>query len=573
MKRRAFLAQSLGAATAVQGLTACQNSASQPLAGGFVGADPGRAHAALGLNSGSASAGRGVGRVRHVHTLVAGGGVSGLAAARGLMHNGVDDLALLELEDEAGGNARAGQLQGLACPWGAHYLPVPGNDQPHLQALLAEMGLLQRDATGRWQPDERHLCHSPQERLWFHGEWQPGLLPLDGVGARTLDQYHRFGQLVQQVQHLARMAGDAFGVPHVGRWRLEAAARHATKNSKQNMQPSQPIKELDALFLNDWLSRNNLTDPHLLWYLDYVCRDEYGAGLAQVSAWAGLHYFAARHGFVLPGEAEPGHAVFTWPEGNAVVTRHMARALGERLHTGWAVQCVVQERQHVRVDAQHAETGERVQWLARHVVLAVPAHVAARVLDGAPSATLQRVREAAAVVNHAAWVVVNLYLQRPLTDRGGAAPAWDNVAFGSGVLGQTGLGYVDATHQWLHKAPKAPTVLTHYRALGTGLEARRAVRDQPWAHWVNQSVAEWQAAHPELPRLITQASVARYGHGMVVPVPGFLTHAARWHGLTAGRQAGPSVRWAHSDASGMSTFEEAFAQGLAAGLEVARSGA
>ena len=535
-----------------------------------MGADPARAHAALGLSSRPALAGHGVGRLRHVHTLVAGGGVSGLAAARGLMQNGVDDLALLELEDEAGGNARSGQLQGLACPWGAHYLPVPGNNQPHLQALLAEMGLLNRDATGRWQPDERHLCHSPQERLWFHGAWQPGLLPLEGVGADTVDQYHRFGQMVQQAQQMARMANEAFGVPHVGRWRLEAAANRTTKNSIQHVHESQSIKALDALLFNDWLNRNKLTDPHLLWYLEYVCRDEYGAGLAQVSAWAGLHYFAARHGFALPGESEPGHAVFTWPEGNAVVTRHMARALGERLHTGWAVQRVVQERQHVRVDAKHAETGERVQWLARHVVLAVPAHVAARLLDGAPSATLQLVRDAAAVVNHAAWVVVNLHLRHPLVDRGGAAPAWDNVAFGAAELGQTGLGYVDATHQLLHKPPKAPTVLTHYRALGTGLEARRALREQPWMHWVSQSVAEWQAAHPDLPRLITQASVARFGHGMAVPVPGFLTHAARWQRLATGPQAGPSVRWAHSDASGMSTFEEAFAQGLAAGLEVAR---
>jgi hypothetical protein len=25
---------------------------------------------------------------------------------------------------------------------------------------------------GRWEYEERNLCHSPQERLFFRGEWQ-----------------------------------------------------------------------------------------------------------------------------------------------------------------------------------------------------------------------------------------------------------------------------------------------------------------------------------------------------------------------------------------------------------------
>jgi hypothetical protein len=112
---------------------------------------------------------------------------------------GVDDFALLELEDSAGGNSRGGQVNGMACPLGAHYLPVPGDDAPEVQDLLEELGLRQRVA-GRWQYDERHLCHSPQERLFFKGEWQEGLLPVQGVGAATLAQYQRFAELVAQLQ-------------------------------------------------------------------------------------------------------------------------------------------------------------------------------------------------------------------------------------------------------------------------------------------------------------------------------------------------------------------------------------
>ncbi len=72
---------------------------------------------------------------RHYKTgvLIAGGGVAGLAAARALRLRGVDDYALLELEDTAGGNARGGVVGGIACPLGAHYLPVPGDAAPEVQ--------------------------------------------------------------------------------------------------------------------------------------------------------------------------------------------------------------------------------------------------------------------------------------------------------------------------------------------------------------------------------------------------------------------------------------------------------
>ena len=63
---------------------------------------------------------------RRAAVLVLGGGVAGLAAARGFMRRGVDDVQLLELEDAAGGNSRGHVLGGMACPLGAHYLPLPG---------------------------------------------------------------------------------------------------------------------------------------------------------------------------------------------------------------------------------------------------------------------------------------------------------------------------------------------------------------------------------------------------------------------------------------------------------------
>ncbi|HMT17765.1 MAG TPA: NAD(P)-binding protein, partial [Ottowia sp.] len=140
-----------------------------------------------------------------VHTVIAGGGVAALAAARALRLAGHDDFALLELEDTAGGNSRGMQVGGIACPVGAHYLPLPGDDARAVQELLEELGLRRRVA-GRWQYDERALCHSPQERLFIDGHWQDGLLPVQGVGAATLAQYRRFADAVAAARRAAHYA-------------------------------------------------------------------------------------------------------------------------------------------------------------------------------------------------------------------------------------------------------------------------------------------------------------------------------------------------------------------------------
>ena len=192
-----WLRRDVLAATGALALAGC--GAAPEIAGGFVGTHPERGHLLRDVAS------RAPDTTRRTRVLIAGGGVAGLAAARALRLGGVDDFALLELEDLAGGNARAGHMDGLTCPLGAHYLPLPGDDSHEVQDLLEELGLRQRVA-GRWTYDERHLCHSPQERLFFNGQWQEGLLPLEGVGPDTLAQYRRFAQRVRELMAQTRFA-------------------------------------------------------------------------------------------------------------------------------------------------------------------------------------------------------------------------------------------------------------------------------------------------------------------------------------------------------------------------------
>lgn len=535
VKRRDFLA----ASSLPWALPSVLSGCNKPLdiQGGFVGAAFERGHLLR-----APQPQRTPSKTIRTRVLIAGGGVAGLAAARALRLRGMNDFALLELEGSAGGNSRAGSVNGIACPLGAHYLPVP---QPsgagHVQGLLEELGLRQRVA-GRWQYDERALCHSPQERLFINGEWQDGLLPLHEVDAKTLAEYQTFARLVNAESNTA-----LFPIPIV------------------NTAVAQSKRVLDAMTFESWLNQRQLVSATLRWYLDYCCRDDYGAGLDVVSAWAGIHYFASRHGFSVPGgdaaqEREAG--VLTWPQGNGWLTQKLAAPLGERLHTGQVVTRIAAGKHGVEVDALDAASGQLVRWQAERCVVALPLFVAARIVDNPPSALLQ----AALSARYAPWLVANIHINAALHDKPGAAPSWDNVLYDAGSGQAEGLGYVDASHQSLARVPGA-TVLTHYRAFGIQPSRRKHLYDQPWAHWRDTVLSELSAAHPDLPEKATRIDIMRYGHAMSVPVPGVRTSAAL-AALQRPLASHPRLRFAHSDLSGYSVFEEAFTHGHLQGSTV-----
>jgi Flavin containing amine oxidoreductase len=544
IRRRTLLAGAALAPSAL--LMACSPDAPRrSFEGGWIGAQVDRGHLMRDRKAGSLPMPQ---VQKRAGVIVLGAGIAGLGAARTLMRAGVDDVRVFDLEDTAGGNSRGHSMGGMGCPLGAHYLPTPSDQAIEVIELLEALGL-RRTERGQVVYDEFDLCHSPQERLYIAGHWHEGLLPPIAAlpfaeRAKTLAQYRQFSALVE-----AHGTGDAFAIP---------TARSAWNPT---------LDALDAVAFAPWLAAQGLDAPALRWYLDYCCRDDYGAGAAQVSAWAGLHYFASRHGFHAPGDASDDHdgGLLTWPEGNAWLSRQLAASLGDRLQTGSIALRVTEDRHDASVDLLNTHTGQLERWTAPQVVMAMPTFISARLL-ASPNAALS---DCAGTMRHAPWLVGNLQLDDALDDRPGAPPSWDNVFYEAGPAGAM-LGYVDAMHQSTRSVPGA-TVLTSYWALGGDtpeqLKAQRArLLNDPWQTWASQIVQDIARAHPDLQQKLTRIDLMRYGHAMCIPTPGLRSSAA----LRALAEPQRRVHFAHSDLSAYSVFEEALYHGVRAGSAAGR---
>ncbi len=247
--RRRFLAA---------GLVGLASKSDRQIAGSFVNDSADVGHRLRGRGPFQTPA-----RRERVPAVIVGGGMAGLSAAWRLQKRGLRDFVLLEMEKQAGGVARWGENTITTFPWGAHYVPVPGPKSLLIRELLEDLGVL---VNGHWE--ERYLCFSPQERLYIHGKWQEGIEPEVAATRRDHEQYRRFEQRITEFR-----ASGRFTIP------MERAGHT-------------PDTALDRISIAEWLRRERFDSPYLNWYVNYACRDDYGALAEDTSAWAGIHYFA-----------------------------------------------------------------------------------------------------------------------------------------------------------------------------------------------------------------------------------------------------------------------------------------
>ncbi|MEZ0487951.1 NAD(P)-binding protein [Fibrella aquatica] len=467
--------------------------------------------------------------------VIIGGGIAGLSARRWLWRAGVRNVLMLELEAQPGGNSSSGKNDISAYPWGAHYLPVPDSRHSELIDFLHQTGTITGfTANGTPIYNDYHLCHDPEERLFLDGRWQDGLIPKEGIPEADQQQIVRFLALIESLKKAKGNDGrDAFSIPL----------------DRSSADPA--YRQLDAITMTHWLDQQGFTSTYLRWYVAYSCKDDFGSTPDQTSAWAGLHYFASRKGTGVDGSgATLSSAVLTWPEGNAFLMNQLRQQADSPVRAQTVAYALdLSDANTVRVSVTNVPTGKQTVIRAKQVLLAVPQFVANRLLAGIdPTRT-------AAGFHYAPWVVVNLTVEA-LPHTTGPTLCWDNVLYGT-----ESVGYVSASHQ--HLTDSAQRVLTVYRPL-TGndpAQVRRRAYETTREAWLQQTLTELETAHPGLSAYVREANVWVWGHGMISPTPGFIWGAAR---QKASMPIQHRIYFAHSDLSGISIFEEAFAQGIRA---------
>ncbi|MCD0498780.1 NAD(P)-binding protein [Achromobacter sp. MY14] len=477
---------------------------------------------------------------RH-QVVILGAGVAGLSCAWKLAREGFTDFVVVQ-GPEFAGNAAGGLRDELHYPLGAHYLPLPSMASTHVREMLDDFGIIER-AAGDIRPyyDETILVHSPQERLLRNGTWEDGLLPMTGLPNADVAQHHRFLALIERLHtQLGNDGRKVFCIPLV-------------------LSSEDPAwRALDAITFKQWLDREGYTSPALHWYLNYCCRDDYGANYDVVSAWAGLHYFASRDGHA--ANAGEG-AVLTWPGGLSVLAERMRQAIDEKLgHTRWLMAGTA-----VRVAETPAgplttcltlDAEPRAYTLqSRRTVCAMPLFVAQRIL---PDIRAYGYDPAVHASSHAPWLVSNFLLEGYPIEAPGEPLSWDNVVYQG-----RGLGYVVSTHQLLRVTRSPRTAFTAYHALSgqTPSAARQWLTTASPQDLRDEAAADLIAAYGrEFWRNARRLDITVRGHAMASPLCGYLSNA----GLAALRNVDGPVLFAHADLSGYSVFEEASWWGVVA---------
>ncbi len=513
--RRAVLAGSAAVAAGAVGWVASRDA---PIKGKVGGADMARGHRLRDSKFPPPT------REERTGIIIIGGGVAGLAAGWTLAEAGYDDFTLIELEDETGGNARGRRNAVSAYPLGAHYLPVPNREAKALRHMLTKFGMITgADADGAPIYDPYQLCADMEERVLWQGKWHEGLIPTTGLSATDKADLAAFD---------AAMVGFAKAVGNDGKPAFTLPVAYASSDSAFTV--------LDQQSFAVWLDAQGWRSPVLRGHIRYACRDDYGCEPEHVSAWVGIHYFAGRRGWAATGA---GDNVLTWPEGNARLTRAMARRFTGKISSGRIAFAVTRDGDGVVVDSFDVARGQSVRTHATATILALPHFIAARI---APDTSAKG-------FTYAPWLVANVTVDRlPMGE--GAKLAWDNVAWAS-----ESLGYVVATHQSLQSAPPA-TVLTWYMPLSrqTPAVARKLMVERPADEWRQIVADDLLMMNPDLKEAIRSIDLWHWGHAMIRPEPGFV-----W-GIAPAERASimPPIFLAHSDLSGLSLFEEAHYRGV-----------
>lgn len=400
-------------------------------------------------------------------TLIVGGGIAGLAAAAQLKGR---DFRLCELSDRLGGTSCYHEHDQTKFAQGAHYdLAYPANYGEEVLGLLEQLNIIEFETwKDSWSfKDQQHIISGRREsRCFINGQYREEVLPAGEL-------YDQFIKLIEQYSGEMRMPTRLIGADFV---------------------------ELNKISFLEFLNQKLSLTPDFIRGLDYHMLDDWGGTAAQVSALAGVHYFACRPYYKQVVD------LFSPPEGNGYFINKLASLHQKELMTGHLVS------QISKTDAGFVSTvvdieGKAVKKISsKNVIYAGQKHALKYIMPDQ--------YEHFAATQYAPWLVLNFVLN----DQLGAMGYWQNEML---MEDTTFMGFVDSSMQ--HTALQKHRVLTAYYCLPPesredlrNAEANKAVIVEKTVGYLNAYFDQ------DITDMIQHVYIKVMGHAMPVPVPGYL---------------------------------------------------
>ncbi|MBK7429637.1 MAG: NAD(P)-binding protein [Bacteroidetes bacterium] len=471
------------------------------------------------------------------NTIIVGGGISGLSAARWLKKNNFHDFKLFELDTKTGGNSKSGENRISKYPFAAHYLPIPNENFPELIEFLHEHKIITGfDFSGLPLYDEYFICFEPQERFFYRGIWHDGLPPKSGLNESEVLEINRFSEITENYKNkIGKDNKPAFTIP------LELSST------------DEEFLSLDKITIAEYLRNNEFKSDFLGWYLNYCCKDDFGSTIENTSAWAAIHYFASRNGKAANALSSD---VLVWPEGNQFLAAKLEKEISNHLKTEYLTYRVERYGNQWNCFVYDVKNKESIKYVCQNIILASPQFVNKKILafdTGIDFNTL----------NYYPWLVANISIKNKKSLNGAEDLCWDNVLYSS-----KSLGYVNACHQSIDSS-KSETVITYYYNFSESdpKTERESIYSKDDNYWKEFIVNDLKKAHPKIEESITEIEINILGHGMISPSKNFRSEPSRKI-LEAGFD---NLYFAHSDVSGISIFEQAFYRGIAAAKQLLKN--
>lgn len=459
----------------------------------------------------------------HTKVLIVGAGISGLSAARKLVKAGMTDFKIMDLETKSGGNSSGIELEELGFPTGAHYLTIPNNDNTILIDFLKEINLVQV-LDGKLKYDQNSLVHFPEERNFYQGRWHGGLIPINYFSEASKRDLSKFQKLMDS-------------------WKVSGLITIPIRNSNL----SQELLALDKMTFFDYLKNESIISEEFLSFIDYSCRDDYGAGMKKISALAGIIYFTSRS----PKHSDMDNSEYlTWNEGNQFLVNQFETYTQDKLILDSLVYQI--SKGSDGFESLVLQANDKVlQIKSDAIVLAIPYYVSERIvrIENFSFPSLKQ-------KEYFPWVIINFVL-KPMKEKGDIPICWDNVFYGS-----DSLGYINSNHQEMDRNLEK-IVFTYYKCYSNenAKIEREKLMDISNEDLIKEAIQELILAYDEFESNILEVYICKRGHGMICPLPEVISTLYQNDPISTSLDG---MYYAHSDASGFSVFEEAFNNGYEA---------